>query len=917
MRVNCFAALLILSSANAWAILPTIPNNVVVRAVRFESSVKVDERDFRHELPLQVGEVARQDDLEASVEWLREKEIFDEIEVELSSVQGGIEVLFQLTPRDFVVAVQVDGARSIEEADIIRKARIREDELVNEVQFRAAEKRIAEIYSKRGYPGTQVVIRARPESPGQVRVVIRVEESAPQTVRSVTIRGLSALEHEEAVAALPFTEGVLLGADIEEEGRTALQRFFRKQSYFEVEVDSELGAQGALTFVVNRGPRFELLVEGNREFSTEQMLSLTDLEDRPFVTDGTWRVLARRMKEFYGNEGFIFADASVVMEGNDPRKIRFIIHEGVRVQVSELQVLGADILGAEEVAEVVRSKPETSRLFFGAKKWFRENELLRDLDRIEALYEDSGFESAHIVDVRRDFTEDQTEVTVTLEIEEGPRSIVRKVQFDPVSSIPLKELESVVESRSGAIFSPAVLEQDQRSLERRLGSEGFVDASVRADVIQEPSREGVMATDIHFEISPGERVRIGQIRIQQNYFTLDRVIRWVFRDELGIEVGDPLDLVRLREAQKDIYRLGLFRSVSVQVEPGSGPTRDVLVRVVERPSGKFEYGFGYNTRAGMRNFVQIEHRNLDGVGRQARLRGELNLNSKDFVPDEYLVTFAGREPHIINLGFDLRANLIAQRSTREIDEFSIERFSVAAGPEREFLTGLRLGALLEIDRSRVFDVAPDAILTGLDEGTLRTVSVNPFLIYDGRDKEFAATRGVFDTLVIRYATPALGSEVHFLKTSAQHIHQFPLWKGLTLLYKARTGIAEPLGSTSGIPIQERFFLGGRTTVRGFDENEIGPTGENGNPIGGDLVFNGTAELRVPLYGAIRGAVFFDAGALYLRDQGISSSGIRESAGPGLRYQTPIGSISLDYGIKLDRRSGESFGEFHFSIGAVF
>ena len=153
---------------------------------------------------------------------------------------------------------------------------------------------------------------------------------------------------------------------------------------------------------------------------------------------------------------------------------------------------------------------------------------------------------------------------------------------------------------------------------------------------------------------------------------------------------------------------------------------------------------------------------------------------------------------------------------------------------------------------------------------------------------------------------------------------------MTFVYSARAGWEYAISDATVVPIRERFFVGGATTVRGFTENSIGPRDEFGNITGGDFAIILNAELRFPLVYGFGGVVFVDGGSSYLvqcdsqcrRERNISDGAVsfenfRRSAGLGLRYTTPVGSVGLDYGFKLDRRSGESIGEIHFNIGATF
>ncbi|MGH7805817.1 MAG: BamA/OMP85 family outer membrane protein, partial [Candidatus Binatia bacterium] len=462
-------------------------------------------------------------------------------------------------------------------------------------------------------------------------------------------------------------------------------------------------------------------------------------------------------------------------------------------------------------------------------------------------------------------------------------------------------------------YRAADAEAERYRLLERIRSLGLPDARVTIESTIREGGDGGDEVDLAFLVAPGPEVRVGRVFVQRNFYTRDRVIR----RELDLEPGDPLDPTALLDAQARLYRLGLFRSVSVNAAESEEPIRDVHLRVAERPGGELQYGFGYNTSTGVRSFLQLAHRNVAGTGRALSIRGDVNLSRSDLTPDEYLGDAGARAPRLFETRWDGRANFVVQHRERDVDEFSIERVGVSAGVERDLLPSLQATFLVELDDSRIFDVAPDAVLTGKDVGRLRTVSLNPILVFDGRDDAFAPTLGVFETVRLRYGAKAFGSEVGFVKLTGQHAQYVPLGRRVTWLYSVRAGIAEALEGASSVPLRERFFLGGRTTVRGFDENEIGPRGDEGNPVGGDLSLNVNTEVRFPLAFGIEGAVFFDGGGLYLREEAIAIDEFREGAGPGLRYQTPIGALSLDYGFKLDRRGDESIGEIHFSIGNVF
>lgn len=887
-----------------------------VGEIDFDSPVPIDREDFLRELPLRQGQPLTAEGIARAVEWLRDKETFSFVDANGTILDGRAAVIrFRLVPIEVVVGVEIRGAKALDDAELQRRARIREDEPLSGDKVSSVIERLRTLYKEHGYPDVHVQVVTLPVRPGQSRVRILVEEGKPVRIEAVELVGLETPEGEASQPVLPFREGDVFAEDRLEAGRNALLRWLRKRAYFEADVNATVSVTdktARLRYEARLGPRFEIEIKGNTRISSEQLLNLSDLTSRPIVTAGTWRLLALRMQQLYREEGYHFAGVGVATTGRDPKRVTFEVREGDLLRVESVSFRGNQVLSARDLWHVMQTRAASRFSFLRRMAVFREEVFADDLEQIRRRYHDAGYLDAEIRDVVYDFKDDRRRVRLTVEIHEGFRSVVGSVKVlgvegsltDPLVGLRLRE---------GVPYRSDVAEEDRRHLLSRLGAQGYPDAEIALETSAQGERRREKVVDVRFRVLPGERARIGRIVIRQNYFTRDSVVR----RELPFRSGDFLDPAALSLSQTKIYRLGLFRSVAIRPAQPSGAERDVLVQVGERPGGEVQYGFGYNTRAGLRNFFQVAHRNILGTGRQLSLRGDLNLAPTNLAPDEYVANLGGREPHFAASNYDLRANIVYERSERAVDEFSIRRFSFSTGFEREFIRGLQGSLLLEFEDSDIFDVAADAVLTGQDLGRLRTVSLNPIVVYDGRDDAFAPTRGTFDTVRVRYGSPTLGSEVHFVKLVGQHSQYVPLTRGLTWIYATRIGVSEPLGGSTTIPLRERFFLGGRTSVRGFEENSIGPRGVAGNPVGGDLLFSANSELRFPLIWGLGGAGFIDGGGLYLRRRAISFGDFRRAAGPGLRYQTPIGAISLDYGFKLDQRRGESNGEIHFTIGNIF
>ena len=169
------------------------------------------------------------------------------------------------------------------------------------------------------------------------------------------------------------------------------------------------------------------------------------------------------------------------------------------------------------------------------------------------------------------------------------------------------------------------------------------------------------------------------------------------------------------------------------------------------------------------------------------------------------------------------------------------------------------------------------------------------------------------------ASGILASEIEFLRATARVSYYFPVTKRTNLAVGARGGIIAPMGKTrsSTLPIDERFFNGGASSVRSFVERELGPKDRLGVPIGGEAftVFN--LEYTFPILGDLKGALFADAGNVRSKAADFGFGDMRYAVGGGLRYNLPFGPVRLDYGLNPSPRSDEDRGALHFSIGVAF
>ncbi len=946
-------------------------------AIEFQCTAPIDLPGLEALMPMRVGDPLRGEDLNEAQWRLEQKRLFSRVAVEAQPRADGVAVVAQLVRKSIVNSIHFEGNDALSDRELRRVVPLRESMALTDAVRNSAVERMRRRYASEGFDQAEIHAEVRPSAPGEVDVVFRITEGQPLRVAAIAFEGSLPMAEHDVRKIAKIETGDRYVRERQRAAEKAIVHLFRDRHYYEVQVSSrwEPGADrnGILRFNIDPGPVFSLQFSGNTHLSDRKLLDLIDLPKRPIVTDGTWRELARRAHQAYQEKGYYFAKVDVTIEPGPPKMVRFTVSEDRIFHVGKVEFEGAQGLPAEQLRTVMATQPPSWI------PWRRgvllDNVLDDDLKRLWYLYRRHGFEAAEVIDDRTEFDRERGLISITVIVDEKRQTVVRNVVltgFEVVSE-PLPKLAMGV----GLPLDREQVDKDRRALLTALARAGYTRATVQAHITTSPSG-AVEAATVRFEATPGEQQRVGAVIVQDNFDTRATVIM----RELPFRQGDPLNPEALLQGQTNIYKLGIFRSVTVRplraeaepeavpvpgtaegyvvpepgtpsevaVAPATQPTprpepeakphhQDVAVAVAGKPPGSLQWGAGYNTRDGFRGFLEVGYDNLQGVARRISLRGDFNLQPGDTTPNEYLGNLAFREPRVDGTAWTFRSNLIAQRSTRSVDQFSLERVAVIPALERQVLPGLQVGMETGFEEAHVFDLEPDVEhFNPRDEGNLRTISIGPFAVYDGRDDPFVPHRGVFDSLRLRVAPSQFGSDIPLLKVLLEHAQYVPLSDDLTFVYVLRGGGAQAYKSHDIVPIRERFFLGGRSTVRGFGENQIGPQGNaftdgsgfhaGGDPLGGNLVLNANTELRFPLIYGLGGVVFVDGGGVYLVNQtgtlgscsgcgSVTIHDFRRSTGLGLRYITPVGPVSLDYGFKLDRRHDESLGEVHFSVGTMF
>ncbi|MCG8531913.1 MAG: BamA/TamA family outer membrane protein, partial [Desulfovibrionales bacterium] len=443
-----------------------------------------------------------------------------------------------------------------------------------------------------------------------------------------------------------------------------------------------------------------------------------------------------------------------------------------------------------------------------------------------------------------------------------------------ISSTVLKDLMTV---KPGQLLNANDLDKDLRKIEEYYKNQGLVLAYVD-DVNISP--EGALTITINEGF-------LKDIKIMGNDKTRDYVIR----RELDIKPGEVFNLNQVQLDLRNIYNLGLFEDVKPRIEQAQEGSNEVnlVIEVDEKKTGNLNTGAGYSSKDGWFGYVEVAEQNLFGRAQRVGFKWEFGQVSN------YELSFY--DPWAFGKEFSFGIDLYNTTSKNVKDAVKDSKYtknskggSIQIGkPLAEDITGL-----LKFKYENTFTNWDDPNIED-EKGDTRSLTLTT--VRDTTDNPFAPTTGSKDIASIEYAGQILGGDYDFTKYRLEMRRYFPGFKDdHTWAFRLKGGLG-----TGDLPFHEEFKIGGGETLRGYDSNSLS----------GDRMLLANAEYRFPIVKSLQGAVFVDAGNSWVKDAELKFEDLKFSVGAGVRMNTPIGQIRLDYAF------GEDGGMPHFSIGQTF
>ena len=882
-------------------------------------------------MQLSLGQVYRRAAVDEALDRLRETlreeglytaEVSAETVPHADTHQMDVIVHVKPGPRARVGEIQLKNGTEYRDAEILSRLKMKSGGELTSARVQRGTDRIHKFLVKKGHLSARAAVRRGEYDAAKNTVPLQLEVTEGPRVQ-VAVVGAK-FSSGELKKLIPVYQEGAVDADLLEEGKRNLSDWLQRETYFDAEVNYSIetrevkrtggdgqGTEQVITYRVERGERHKLVgieITGNQYFDTELLRSRLQIFGGAFGSRGRFsrRLVdfdAQSMRGLYLANGFLDAKVEGQIQDNYQNKkgnifVRFQVQEGAQTRVASLRIEGNRAFKEEELLDVIGSTPGQPYSDFNVTS---------DRDNILARYFNEGFPEAHF----------------TATAERVPQGSTAEKLANTLRSTNEKEEAQETERRT----RPAIAEA-------------------------KPVR-------LIYHIEEGPQTRVRRIFVIGYGHTRPGVIR----REVRVKPNEPLRERDVVESQRRLYNLGVFNRITIEPQnpAGSDPDKDIVVLVEEAKRYTVAYGGGFEVqrlasttnptggevRAAPRGILEITKNNLTGRGDSLslKLRGS-TLQWRALLGYSAPNTFGDS-----HLSFQTTAFV---EKAQDINTFTVTRYegSVQLTDQINRLTTLLYRYTFRKVIVTHLNIPSDEIPL-FNQPTLVS-SFGMTWFRDARNNPADPSKGSFNSADVSLADTTIGSSTSFLRFFYQNSTYHPIKRRFSFARSLRFGLLQPYRETVSltfpapttpplplvIPLPERFFAGGGTSLRGFALNQAGPRdSETGFPVGGQalLVFNQEFRfpMHVPFFGTqLGGALFYDGGNTYSRLSRISFRAtlpkptftfnpnpsnptgpplttcvtncsnelnyFAHTIGFGIRYATPVGPIRIDLGYQINR-----------------
>ena len=768
-------------------------------------------------------------------------------------------------------------------------------------------------------------------------------------IEDVRLQGLQRVSAGTVFNLIP----VGVGERLDQVGVRDLTRALFGSGFF---ADIRIARDGGILIVtLTERPAIESIeIDGNKAIQTDALLdglSQQGLREGEIFKQATLERVGLELERQYVSQGRYGASIDTNIE-ELPRNrvaIKIDIEEGKTSGIRHLNLVGVESFGPEELLDELELKHPSLFSFFRNDDKYAREKLSGDLETLEAFYKNRGYADFNLTQTQVSITPDRRQVYITIGVEEGDVYTVNKVNLvGELGDIAPDDLRALFVVEDGQTFSQARITATEERLTTALGNSGFTFATASGV----PKLNEDNTVDVEFFVDSGKRAYVRRVSFTGNSLTQDEVMRRELRQmEGGWASTAQIDLSKIR-----LERLGFFKGVDVETPqvPGTDDQIDVNFSVEEQPSGSISATVGYSQGFGLILGANYQQNNVLGTGNSLGV----GLSVSNF---QRSASFNYFNPYFTLDGISRGFNVFFRQL--DFDEGNIARYATdSAGLGVNF--GFPIGETQRINFGMV------AEWTEITEGFFAAEEIRDFINENGDssinfkgnlswssstlNRGLFPDRGAAQQIALELSVP--GSDLQFFKFIYSGERYFPITRNWTLRLRSELGYGDGYGSTDRLPFYEHFFAGGFGSVRGFENNTLGPrattlqrdpgTGDlildaDGNPIpvsfgrrddaiGGNVLVELGAELIFPLpfvedNRQFRPAFFVDAGNVFnsncpdISNQcfDFSFDDFRYSVGFGVTWLTGLGPMTFAISKPFQTQDFDEEERFQFELGRTF
>jgi outer membrane protein insertion porin family len=951
-------------------------------------------------IAVKVGEAMTQDAVAASIRTLYQTGDYADIEV-VSRPQGdGIQLDFVVRENIFFNQLVIEGLKPPpSESSASGAMQLSLGQTYREGDLEEAVARLKDTLQEDGLYQATVKVEKRPHpETHQLDVIVHVAPGPRVRLAHVDLQNNTEYHDAELLKLFRLKQGSELTIARVQSAAGRIRKFLEKKGHLSERVAVRRGEYNSaanslpLTLDVIAGPLVRLTVVGAK-FSRGELRKLIPIYQEASVDVDLLEEGKRNLRERLEREGFFDATVDYTISDDTAKSenpdlktgletITYKVDRGIRYKSLRIEIVGNHYFSKSLLLSRLSIIPSS----FLTKPRFSRRLLDSDVLSMKSLYGGNGFLSASIVGST---PSDQTkgELLVRFEVNEGKQTLVSGLKLEGMSAISEEELRSVLGSLPGQPYSEVSIASDRDNILALYFNEGFPNASFSWTAVPDTTKEteeGGAKNEAHsgkgaqvvsdangtsleravpmkliYKIQEGSQVMVRRVLLSGYNHTRRKVVQ----RQVKLKEGQPLREGDVVESQQKLYNLGVFNRVTIDAQNSAGtdPEKDVVVLVEEAKRYTIAYGGGFE--------VQRLASTTDPTGGEieASPRGILELSKQDLTGRADTLSLKLRGSTIQGralLAYNAPETLNKDNLSLQVTAYVEKSQDINTFTQTRYEGNVQITDRLSSRASLLFRYAfrkvtlsnlnvPEEEVPLFYQPTLVSeFSVSWFR--DTRDNPADASKGSFNTADLSVAGTALGSSASFIRLFMQNSTYHTISRNWSFARSIRIGILQPYASTVSlsfpaqtsppspqlIPLPERLFAGGGTSLRGYALNQAGPRDPlTGFPVGGQAMLIMNQELRFPMKlpiigSSLGGAFFYDGGNVYSRLDRItfrwsSPEPIFKTAYPGvppgrfnpqtcvynctnelnyfsntvgfgLRYATPVGPIRIDLGYGLNR-----------------